>query len=239
MAGPDELDKFVRKFVTLWQSGCDANLYVETKAGNAFVNLRVGLGQAHPHHGQHVGGHRGGGPAKQQRLERRAAARKATAAAAEKAAVDANHEQGKVEEETLEKKKADEAEDASEKVTNSPIPQVDGPSDRNICYEFKVEAHETCTHEDIMESIEANFLGCLDDEKVEKDAPLRELVVRKSKDNSNEQNIRLYEVRVIENEIVNQIIESWNTPYTFDDLAFKNAVRDEIVINILEVQRLR
>ena len=66
-----------------------------------------------------------------------------------------------------------------------------------------------------------------------------ELVVRKSKDNSNEQNIRLYEVRVIENEIVNQIIESWNTPYTFDDLAFKNAVHDEIVINILEVQRLR
>ena len=39
-------------------------------------------------------------------------------------------------------------------------------------------------------------------------------------------------------EIVNQIIDSWNTPYTFDDLAFKTAVCDEIVINIKEVQRL-
>jgi hypothetical protein len=97
MAGPDELDKFVRKFMTLWQSGCDANLYVETMAGNAFVNLGVGLGQTHPYRGQHTGGHRGGGPAKQQRLERRAAARKATAAV-EKAALDANGEQGKVDE---------------------------------------------------------------------------------------------------------------------------------------------
>jgi hypothetical protein len=139
----------------------------------------------------------------------------------------------------LEKKKADEAEDASEKKTTSPIPQVDGPSDSNICYKFKVEAHETCMHEDILESIEANFLGCLDDAKVEKDAPLRKLVVRKSKENSIKKDIRLYEVKVIENEIVNRIIESWNTPYTFDDLAFKNAVRDEIVINIQEVQRLQ
>ena len=50
--------------------------------------------------------------------------------------------------------------------------------------------------------------------------------------------MRLYEVKVMENEIVNRIIESWNTG-TFDDLAFKNAVRDEIVIKIQEVQRLR
>ena len=40
------LDKFVRKFVILWQSGCDAKLSVEAEAGNAFVNLRAGLGQA-------------------------------------------------------------------------------------------------------------------------------------------------------------------------------------------------
>ena len=32
--------------------------------------------------------------------------------------------------------------------------------------------------------MEANFLGCLDDEKVDKDAAHRELVVRKSMDNS-------------------------------------------------------
>ena len=75
--------------------------------------------------------------------------------------------------------------------------------------------------------------------KVDKDASIRNLVVRKSKDSLSGQNIRLYKVTVTENEIVKRIIESWNTPYTFDDLAFKNAVRDEIVINIQAVQRLR
>ena len=67
---------------------------------------------------------------------------------------------------------------------------------------------------------------------------LRDLVVRESKDNPIGQNIRLYEVTVTENEIVKRIIESWNTPYTFDDLAFNNAVCDEIVIKIQAVQRL-
>jgi hypothetical protein len=214
---------------------------VETKAGSAFVNLRVGLRQAHAHQGQHAGVRRGGGPAKQRRLERRAAAQEASAAAEKACPEDANLEQGKLDEETLTKKKTEEAEDALEKVSNSPIPQVDGSSesDSNICFEFRVEAHESCTHEDILESIEANFLGCLDDDKVEKDATVRDLIVKESKDNPESQNIRLYEVTVSDNEIVKKVIESWNPPNTFDDLAFKRAVRDEIVINIKGVQRLK
>ena len=39
MAGHEELDKFVRKFVSLWESGSNARLLVETEAGNAFVSL--------------------------------------------------------------------------------------------------------------------------------------------------------------------------------------------------------
>ena len=155
-----------------------------------------------------------------------------------KATEDANHEQDKIGEEGLSKKKPKEAEDALEKVTDSPIPQIDGTSDSNICFEFKVEAHDSCTNDNILESIEANFLGCLDDEKVDKDAPIRELSVKESKDTPANPNIRIYEVKVMDNEIVKRIIESWNTPYTFDDLAFKKAVRDEIVINIKEVHRL-
>ena len=83
-------------------------------------------------------------------------------------------EQSEVGEEAFVMKKTEEAENASEKVTNSPNSQVDGPSVSNSCYEFKVEAHETCLHEDILESIETNFLGFLDDEKVVKDAPIRD-----------------------------------------------------------------
>ena len=78
MARMDELDSFVRKFVNLWKSGCEASLNVESKAGNAYVNLRVGLGHAHPHiqkDQQEDGGCRGGSPAKQRRKERREAER--------------------------------------------------------------------------------------------------------------------------------------------------------------------
>ena len=69
MAGLSELDSFVRKFVLLWKSGCDAKLSVETEAGNAFVNLSVGLGKAAlPGHVDV--GHRGGSPARQRRSEK-------------------------------------------------------------------------------------------------------------------------------------------------------------------------
>ena len=59
-----------------------------------------------------------------------------------------------------------------------------------MCYEFKVGDHETCMHADILQSLEANILGCLADEKVENDAPLTDLVISKSKDNPMGQNIR-------------------------------------------------
>ena len=67
MASPGELYQFVRKFENLWQSGRHAKLFVETEAGNAFVHLQVGLGQAlqHPQKEGHLGGLRGGGPARE------------------------------------------------------------------------------------------------------------------------------------------------------------------------------
>ena len=81
MAGNEELGKFVQKFVSLWQSGSNARLYVESEAGYAFVSLQVDLGQAKPltgggQHG-HGQGHRGGKPTKQRRRERRESVRKA------------------------------------------------------------------------------------------------------------------------------------------------------------------
>ena len=76
-AGPNELQSFVNKFINLWQSGCEASLVLETKAGNAYVNLKLGLGQAPipPYAGGH--GHRGGGPARQRRSAKREAERQA------------------------------------------------------------------------------------------------------------------------------------------------------------------
>ena len=85
MAGPQEFHSFVRKFVNLWQSGFHAKLYVESEAGNAFVNLQLGLGQAQPAHGdgQAVGGSR------LRRRERRAAERRVNAVAEEAVADEA------------------------------------------------------------------------------------------------------------------------------------------------------
>ena len=76
-----EIDRFVSKFKHLWSLGLDATIKVETHAGQAWVNLQVGLGcpplpqqyhlpQQHgrPRH-HHVG------PTQHRRRERRAAAR--------------------------------------------------------------------------------------------------------------------------------------------------------------------
>ena len=73
-----ELDSFVKKFVSLWRSGCEANLQVQSRTGNAYVNLQLGLGQADVHvHPPAAGdgGRRGGGPARQRRRTRREAER--------------------------------------------------------------------------------------------------------------------------------------------------------------------
>ena len=69
MADVSELDNFVRKFVHLWRAGSNAKLSVEAKAGEAFVNLSVGLGYAIPV--ASASRRRGGAPAIQDSAEQR------------------------------------------------------------------------------------------------------------------------------------------------------------------------
>jgi hypothetical protein len=52
----NELDSFVFKLKNLWRNGQDATLSVKTKAGEAWVELQVGLGRSldlPPPHLQH------------------------------------------------------------------------------------------------------------------------------------------------------------------------------------------
>jgi hypothetical protein len=114
---------------------------------------------------------------------------------------------------------------------NSPIPQIDGTEDRNVYYELTVEAHMECTYDDVIETIKANFFGSLDDENVKENDPLRYIIVQQADENQ-----KLYEVAVKDNETSMKVIEKWNIPYEFDDLAFKNSVYDKIKIR--EVLRL-
>ena len=78
MAGPSELASFVKKFENLWQSGRNATLHMETRAGNAFVNLYLDLGHAQDHHG-----HRNGDTSRERRRQKRAAERQAAAQSVE------------------------------------------------------------------------------------------------------------------------------------------------------------
>ena len=262
MAGPTELDNFVKKFLTLWHSGRHARLFVESQDGNAIVNLQLNLGEAelrqeHVPAGQRLGG--GGGPARQRRRERRAASRQEIAAAEEVAAV----EKVKVAEEvTVAAQAAENVGIASEKEDStavkaseeengdeiSPIPQVDGAFDikaeTECVYELIIDAHETCTSDDIIEAIETNFWGALDEMKDEENDDLRNIVIQKQMEPQVERkledkikNLQIFRVVVKKNEVSANIIEGWNGGI-FDDLAFKNAVIGQIKIDVTEVQRL-
>ena len=235
MAG-NELESFVRKFVNLWQSGCDAKLHVESEAGKAFITLRVGLGHDLLGHHHHVVSHRGGGPAKQRRKERREAERQA---AEEVVVAEVKAEESfevKVEETEVTEKVS------RKQVRDLPIPQTDGVfEDGKAHFEVKVDAHEKCSNKDVIEAIKENFYGELDNRKVDNLDPVRHLMIREE----NEELIgrtpvkvqEKYTVVVREEDLATEIVGLWNKPYEFDDLAFKNAVYREIKIK--EVKRVR
>ena len=74
-----ELDSFLLKFKCLWKTGYDAHLDFDTKAGEAWVGLRVRLGRVHGPLEQlfpKPQTRSRNGPSRQRRRERRAAARK-------------------------------------------------------------------------------------------------------------------------------------------------------------------
>ena len=246
MAGHDELGNFVRKFVSLWQSGCNAKLHVEAEAGNAYVSLQVGLGQAHPlpSSGRHGGGRRGGGPAKQRRRQRREADRQVKATTEQAAAAkNVNSDGSTAEQVDLEKEEDTVAEE------DNNIPQIDGSSDDNetekseIAYELKIDAHENCKNYDVIEAIEVNYDGTLNDLKIDEHDRSRYILIQKLReepcDINDEKRVKsIYRVLVNDNEVSKSIVESWKDPYKFDDLAFRSAVYDKIQIRIQEVQKI-
>ena len=141
---------FVRKFMILWQSGCDAKLHVQSEAGSAFLTLSVGLEQVPPGQQHHHVIHRGGGPARQRRRE-------AERQAAEEAATDAKN---------VKTSDAEEKEEVTDEV-NSPIPPLDGIFDDKLKddkahFELKVEAHEKCTNSDVIEALQNKLVGPLE-----------------------------------------------------------------------------
>ena len=101
-----------------------------------------------------------------------------------------------------------------------------------------MEAHAKCTNGDVIEALQENFYGALDNKKVDKIDPVRYLIIREENEKLSKVQDK-YRIAVKENKLATEIIGLWNEPYEFDDLAFKNAVYGEIKIKIKEVKRVR
>ena len=230
MAGTSELENFVRKFIFLWKSGCNAKLSVEAKAGEAFVNLSVGLGQAVP---VVPARRRGGAAARQRRTERRAAERLSSA---------------KVEENSNVKNENTDDQFTSENkfgqthstCTSLPNPEIEGTAEEaaQATFDVMVEAHDKCKNDDVIEALEENFFGNLKDKKIEKSDPRGYFNIREAaKEVLDVQ--KVYRIKVRNEEVITDIVERWKKPYEFDDLAFTNAVHGEVAIKIKDVKRVR
>ena len=146
------------------------------------------------------------------------------------------------------------AEEALEKVTEevivkqetnmpvSPIQQIGNIAvdDSKAHFEVKVEAHEKCTNKDVIEVIQENFFGTLDQKHVGKTDPIRHLIIREEKGELLEIPVQgKYRIVVRDDKLATDIVALWNEPYEFDDLAFKNAIYIKIKIKIKEVKRVR
>ena len=77
----------------------------------------------------------------------------------------------------------------------------------------------------MIEAIEVNFDGALDDLKVEKQDPARYIHVQKKKESKDDEgNLLNYRVSVKDVEMAHKVLKNWKQPLMFDDLAFGKAV---------------
>ena len=202
------------------------------------ILLHVGLGQAQHvlGSGQHGVGRQGGSPSKQRRRERREAERKAKATASAT-------EESAAEKEILVKEN-----DVAEK--SNKTDQKDEQSDKKesekseIEFEILIDAHVKCKNYDVVESIEENYQGTLNDLKIDEHDVSRFMRIQQlkeepfEKDDEKRLNI-LYKVIVKNVEVAKSVIEGWKNPYKFDDLAFRHAVYDKVQARVQEVQKIR
>ena len=233
---------------------------METRAGNAFVNLYLDLGHAQDHHG-----HRNGDTSRERRRQKRAAERQAAAQSVEEAelaratenastlrstenvAKKDSGESGEnpegntcaLCERTFENVKGLKIHEGKQHRTKSPIPQLDGCCDNIVEYEFTLDAHEVCTDDDAVEALKTNFHCPLDDKLIDKTDPIRLFDVKKTSESLEENRIlRKFRVFVKDDDDILKMIEDWKIFGKFDDRAFMNSTHYDINIRIKELKRL-
>ena len=132
---------------------------------------------------------------------------------------------------------AEEASNKSDSMTGK-VTDIDTVDDGKAHFELKVLAHEKCTNKDVVEAITENFFGTLDQKKVGKIYTVRHLIIKEA-NMETEKVQEKYTIIVRDAKTAVETVGIWNEPYEFDDLAFKNAVYDELKVQIKEVKRIR
>ena len=111
-------------------------------------------------------------------------------------------------------------------------------------YEIQFDTQAQVSNLDVTEAIEVNVDGGLNDRNVSADDPSRFVLVHKlrheSHDDDNKQILDRITYRLIvkNKEVALDVIDDWNNPGTFDDLAFRNAKLDKLYVKIREVKRI-
>ena len=222
MASMSELDKFVLKFKSLWDSGSNAELIVNTEDGVAHISLHVSvdLGKtcgtaSRASHGSDSGRD---SPCRKRRRKRREAMRKAKAAeeAASKLTVEVDS------------------------IPSSGALQTSEQADMSE-FHILVETQKDVRNYEVTEAIEVNFDGCLNDRKIDVEDQVRTIYVHKDiqqDTTTGDMRTCLYKVFVKNHTIALDVIESWKTAGNFDDLAFDNAVSGKKQVKIREIRKI-
>ena len=214
MVNVDELDKFVLKFKSLLElSSRDAKFIVNAEDGVLQLNLQVNVKLENASGSGISNQYDRGTPSRKRRRERRDKERKARAAAAVEAATKVASDVGP-----------------------NPI-QVAEKSD--IEYEMVVNVQDEVRNFEITEAIEENFVGGLMDRNVDDVKLARSLNVHKLREEAEDNRMTCcYYKLIVKNDLASEIVESWNKPGCFDDLAFENAERDKKQVKVRCIKKV-
>ena len=109
-----------------------------------------------------------------------------------------------------------------------------------VQYEIRIDAHEKLRNYDIVEAIEENFYGGLQDRNICREDPSSSILIHNYeqdlKENTNGRKLSsfVYRLFVKNNDIPKSVVEDWINPGRFDDLAFRSAVRDKMTARVMD-----
>ena len=210
----DELDKFISKFISLWQSGSNVRLNLNADGGKANISMHVKLNLQSFKNVKKSGRD---SPCRQKRRLRRAAEREARAV-------------------TKNTTETVQVEDQEEYVKDQAEMSV---TEFNV----KINAHEGVKGYDNIEATEENFIGGLKDMNVNEEDPCYRIKVHEvdheTFEHENGQKMMRYRFKLFvkNTEKALAVIEDWKTPSNFDYLAFRSAKRHKLEVQLTKFRK--